>query len=147
MVQIVDEEVQRFEALLQPGGDGVPLFGRDGAGHDVEQPGAVDIALFGVDRKTDPHLLNGNLRHLAAGFDLLERQGFKVVDQLPGGGANGAVPAYQFIKIPVGVIRFPVHRHSLTYLACGSDARCWCRCVPGMRTFGAPSAWNPGSAL
>ena len=56
VIDIVDEEVERLDALLQPGLDARPFMTRDDARDDVERPGPIDAsALLGIDREGDAH--------------------------------------------------------------------------------------------
>ena len=62
VVDVVDESVQRVDALLEPVGDDVPLTLDDQPRNDVERPLAIDraAAFTGVDGERDAHRPNRN---------------------------------------------------------------------------------------
>ncbi len=62
VIQVVDEVVERLQALNQAALDARPLGCLDRARNHVERPGAVDVLAFGVDREGDAHLDDGALR-------------------------------------------------------------------------------------
>jgi hypothetical protein len=62
VIEVVDEQVQRLHALLQPKPRLAPLLFRDHSRDHVEGPGAVDRpALLRIDGEGDAHLLDGDL--------------------------------------------------------------------------------------
>ena len=53
MIDVVQEKVQRLDALLHAGLDLGPGVGRQNARDDIERQDAVDGVLFGIDRERD----------------------------------------------------------------------------------------------
>ena len=97
VVDVVDELVERGEALHQPGLDRPPLLGVDDAGDDVEGPGPVDAAPVGVHGERDAHRedveVGPDLPFLELGQPELPELGHEE----RGRGAGGAVGRHQFV--------------------------------------------------
>ena len=56
VVDVVDEQVQRVDALPQAPVDPVPLLGRDQARHEVERKDLLLAAVIAVDVERDAHV-------------------------------------------------------------------------------------------
>ena len=101
VVDVIDESVERGDALPQAGLDAVPLLARDGARDDVERPRAIDrAALLVIHGEGDAHRLDGEFRGLLAHADLLAPELRQIAHQRPPGDARAAARADQLIVQP-----------------------------------------------
>ena len=72
VVDVVDEHVQRRQALCQTLFHHPPLLQRDDPGDDIHRPGAIDVFTVTVDRKADTHFLDGEICRLLPGQQVLD---------------------------------------------------------------------------
>jgi hypothetical protein len=111
VVDIVDEAVERTQALLEAGLHLAPLARGDGARNDVEGPGAVDVALLGIDREGHPKLADGGLRHAPPRLDLGVAERRQAGHQAPCRGPRVTGTADQLVEETAAVVLRPVQRH------------------------------------
>jgi hypothetical protein len=103
VVKIVNEQVERLHPLLQARFGAIPFVLGDDARHDVERPGAVDAAAFGVDGEGDAHHQNGEFGGGLALVQFLIAQGGQVFAQAraagrgPGSGVLLPVNGHQVV--------------------------------------------------
>ena len=111
VVHVVDEMVERGDALLEPGLDPEPLAPRDRARNDVERPGAIDGAiLLVIDREGDAHRLDGELRSLLPHADLVAELG-QIAQQNAACGTRAACRADQLVVQTRARVGGPVGAH------------------------------------
>ena len=114
VVDVVDEQIERLRALLQPGFDAPPLVERDHARNDVERPGAIDrSALLVIDRKGDPHAANGCVGGLLARRELFGSERREKFDQCAGCGPRCTTGPDQLIEARRRRILFPGNPHAI----------------------------------
>ena len=111
-VQILDEVVQRGDALLQAAFGLLPFLLWNDSRNDVERPGAVDILAFGIDREGDAHDLDRQIGRQAAIGEILLRQALQVLDEATGGGSCEAGVVEEFVVGGVASILAPVECHA-----------------------------------
>ena len=74
MVEVIDKQVERLQALLQSGLDVAPLAYRHDPRDDVEGPGTVYVLAIAVDREGDPLVDDGQFCIQLACLQILVRQ-------------------------------------------------------------------------
>ncbi len=120
VVDVVDESVQRIDALREPARDDVPLALDDESRNDVERPLAIDraAAFTGVDGERDAHRPNGDF---GSG---LARGEFVDPTTRPTCGTDLSAPwrarprsVMSSSQIPVAWYSRPVDRHFFLYFA------------------------------
>ena len=82
MVKIVDEQVQRVNALLEPPLQPEPLRRRDDARHDVEREDLLHSRLLAVHVESDSHLHQRSLSGRLSPRKLTRRQRLNGVQQV-----------------------------------------------------------------
>jgi hypothetical protein len=111
VIDVVDEQVQRGQALDQTGLDGLPFAPRDDPGQDIEGPGPVDVLPLAVDGEADPHLQDRMVRRLLAGLQFIVVEGGEVVGEAPCGGPGLPRGGDQFVIERSGIVGLPVDGH------------------------------------
>ena len=116
VVQVVDEQVDRPEALLQP----APRRARhsrrgDHPRDDVERPGAVDATTVGVHGERDPHREDVELGQGLAFLQLAVLERGELVEQRPRRLAGRPVGGQELVPgVVVGA--HVCHRHRPTFV-------------------------------
>ena len=108
VVQILNEHVQGAHALLQAVFGDFPLRGRNDARDDVEGPGAVDLAGFGVDGEGDAHGLDRQVGGQPALREFALAQVIKIVGELVRAGTGFARRLEQFVVEALAFVLRPV---------------------------------------
>ena len=109
---LMDEAVERAQALLETLAGDLPFFLRDDAGDKVERPLAVDIAGFAVYGEGDAHRFDGIAHCILALDQFLIREGGQVFGQCTGERSGFAGRADQLIEKITCSIGFPVDWHT-----------------------------------
>jgi hypothetical protein len=102
VVEVVDEAVERGEALDETGLDAAPLAGLDDARDDVEGPRPVDASTVGVHGERDAGGEDVELRQVLARLQLRQTEVAQVLDQRRGGGAGRPVVGQQLVPAARG---------------------------------------------
>ena len=74
VINVVNEKIERADALLEPALDPVPFGGGDQPGDRVERNDAFDALLAAIDRKRDPLLPHRQVSQLVAPFELVRSE-------------------------------------------------------------------------
>ncbi len=112
MVNIVDEQVERFHALLQARFEHPPFVARHDARDDVERENLLRAFLVAIDAEGDALLVQQLLRRFLASPEFLGRQR---VDLLEKGGCKRsrlAALRHQLVIEPVGLIAVKIHHNA-----------------------------------
>ncbi len=110
VVEVIDEEVQRVDALLEALFQAGPLGGRDDARHDVEGEDLLQPRLLPIDIESDAHLHQGALGAGLPGGQFAGRQ------RLDGAGERRDDRAWfsafsdHLIEESFGVVAIDLHR-------------------------------------
>ena len=111
MVDVVEEEIQRRDALDETGLDMGPLGAGNDPGHQVERKNPPGPLIIAIHREGDPLLQEGGIRPELLRGEFLRRHpvdrlhhGFVMGTDLPGGGEN-------FIKKRFGSVVLKKGRH------------------------------------
>ena len=81
-VEIVEEAVQRGDALNQTPFDEAPLVGRDDPGDQVHRPGALDALGLAVDGEGDAAAPEDRVAQQLAALEVARREAAQTLDQL-----------------------------------------------------------------
>ena len=81
MVEIIDEKVQRMDALLETFLDAAPFGGGDDARNEVEGENFLRSRVFSIDVECNTHLEQGALGGLLAIEQFALRQAFDISHQ------------------------------------------------------------------
>ena len=109
MIDVVDELVQRVDALPQPALDPVPLLGADDAGNEVEREEPLGAGGVAVDVEGDAHLHEHALGRLLAALQLALAQAADGVEQKLCFGPRPAVGVEHLIVEAAGVVTVQPH--------------------------------------
>ena len=100
VVDVVDEQVEREQALDETALDDGPLVAGDHAGDEVERPGTVDVGAVGVHGERDAHRQDLDLGDPLPLGQLLRAESVEHRHQRGGDGTRLAVPVDQLIHPP-----------------------------------------------
>ena len=120
MIKIVDEQIQRPNALFQTAFDAVPFHGRHNAGNEIEGQRFLDAGAFAVNVERDTHLNQRLIGGLLAVHQLAVGQGLDISRQGPGRRAGLSVFSEHFIEEIAGLVAAKLHR-------AGSESDRWSR--------------------
>ena len=87
VVDVLEEEIQRGQALHQSLLDVLPFAGRDDARHRVHRPDPLDALFLPVDGEADAVLQHGQIGHRLAAAELLRGRGRAGDETGPGSAA------------------------------------------------------------
>ena len=102
VVDVIDEGVQRPDALFETARDFVPFPLQDESGDDVERPLAIDVGTVVIDRERDAHGADGEFRSGLAFRDLFVGERRQRPQQPAGPRTRFARPRYQLIPKVLG---------------------------------------------
>ena len=84
VIDVVDEQVERADALLQPALDDLPLMGRDQARDEIERKYALGPLLgIGIDRERDALVQERTIGELAGPRQIGRGQLSEIMRQVP----------------------------------------------------------------
>ena len=105
MVDVIDEQIQRADALRQPPFDPVPFVRTDDARNDVEGKDLLRTLRVAVDAEGDPHAKQHALGRQLAPSQFAGFQRVNLTNQQLGPRSWLAVFVDQFVKDPFRVVR------------------------------------------
>ena len=113
VINIVDEVIERADALFQARRDPVPLPRGNDARNDIERPGAIDrTALLVIDGEGHAHHLNGEFGGLLAHAELLTSKLRQVTYERTTGDTRTAARADQLVMQAGCAVAGPVDAHA-----------------------------------
>ena len=104
VINVVEKEVQRLDALLKSGGQMVPFLLRNDARHEVERENPLGAALLAVDGEGDPLLQEREIDRFPLLVEFLRRQLVQTIDQVLIMRAGGAVRFEGFVEEGAAVV-------------------------------------------
>src|SRR5437016_33647 len=112
VIHIVDEVIERRDALFQARRDPVPLPRGNDARNDIEWPGAIDrAAVLVIPGEGHSHHLDGEFRGLLAHAELLTSQLRQVSYERTTGDTRTATRADQFVMQAGWAVAGPIDAH------------------------------------
>src|SRR6266568_3157580 len=110
VVKIIDEQVQRPDALFQTALDAVPFRGRHDAGNEIEGQRFLHTGAFPVNVKRDPHLDQRLVGGLLTDYQFTVGQRLDVSRQRPGRSARLSIFSDHLIEEIAGLVAAKFHR-------------------------------------
>ena len=110
VIDVVDEQVERLDALLQALLDGGPVRGADDAGQDVEREDALGPRLVAVHGERNAEVQQVALGRLLPPHQLALRQRNDALQQRRGAATGLSIGEHQFVVEGSGLVGREVHR-------------------------------------
>ena len=112
VINIVDEVIERGDALFQPRRDPVPFLRGDDARNDIERPRAIDrTALLVIHGEGHAHNLDGKFGGLLPHADLFTAKLRQVTYERPTGDTRTAARADQLVMQSGCAVAGPIDAH------------------------------------
>jgi hypothetical protein len=137
VVHVVDERVQRPDALRQPALDRRPLGRGQDAGHQIQRPGAIALLAIGAgDLEGDPLLHEDRVATVAGRLERLRSEPLQRRHQRGRVRMGHAVGVDQFVAASGGDL-VVIDRRRLDHIGHGTP-RCTCSWPAPLRALGQP---------
>jgi len=109
VVKIVEEKVQRLNALLQPALNPVPLLGADHARHDIEWENTLGAGGIAVNIEGDSELEQGMLGSSLTTLQFPGRQGLESLDEGFRLASGRIIRRKHLVEKPIGTVAVKFH--------------------------------------